>query len=103
MDLGIAGKTALVTGGDSGIGWHTARLLLDEGATVVLSDQDQSELDKAAAKLKAPDGRHFAFAADITSVDSLAALHASVADAVGDIDILVQAAGSPGPRDCSTS
>ncbi|WP_382307974.1 SDR family NAD(P)-dependent oxidoreductase [Herbiconiux sp. UC225_62] len=98
MDLGIAGKTALVTGGDSGIGWHTARLLLDEGATVVLSDQDQSELDKAAAKLKAPDGRHFAFAADITSVDSLAALHASVADAVGDIDILVQAAGVTGAQ-----
>lgn len=40
MDLGLDGRTALVTGGDSGIGWHTARLLLEEGATVVLSDQD---------------------------------------------------------------
>jgi NAD(P)-dependent dehydrogenase (short-subunit alcohol dehydrogenase family) len=98
MDLGITGKTALVTGGDSGIGWHTARILLEEGATVVVSDQDQKELDKAAAKLKAPEGRLFAFAADITSVDSLAALHAGVADAVGDIDILVQAAGVTGAQ-----
>ncbi len=39
MDLGITGKTALITGADSGIGWETARILLSEGATVVLSDQ----------------------------------------------------------------
>src|SRR4051794_21037363 len=36
MDLGIAGRTALVFGGDSGIGWRTARRLLAEGATVVV-------------------------------------------------------------------
>lgn len=51
MDLGITGKTALITGADSGIGWETARILLAEGATVVLSDQDQGSLDEAAAKL----------------------------------------------------
>jgi NAD(P)-dependent dehydrogenase (short-subunit alcohol dehydrogenase family) len=98
MDLGIAGKTALITGGDSGIGWHTARLLLDEGVTVVISDQDQDSLDAAAAELKAPKGRLHAFAADITSVDSLAALHEQVAEAVGAIDILVQAAGVTGAQ-----
>ena len=38
MDLGISGRTALVTGGDSGIGWHTAQLLLAEGVTVVVTD-----------------------------------------------------------------
>ncbi|WP_159498805.1 SDR family NAD(P)-dependent oxidoreductase [Microbacterium sp. 18062] len=98
MDLGITGKTALITGGDSGIGWHTARLLLAEGATVVLSDRDQKELDRAAAKLEAPSGSLHAFAADITSQDSLAALHDQVQDAVGDIDILVQAAGVTGTQ-----
>jgi NAD(P)-dependent dehydrogenase (short-subunit alcohol dehydrogenase family) len=32
VDLGISGRTALVTGGDSGIGWHTAQPLLDSGS-----------------------------------------------------------------------
>lgn len=98
MDLGIAGRTALISGGDSGIGWHTARLLLAEGATVVLTDLDQDSLDEAAAKLDAPDGRLFAFAADITKVDSIAAMHRQVMDAVGDIDILVQSAGITGAQ-----
>ncbi len=42
MDLGIEGRTALVFGGDSGIGWHTAKRLLDEGAIVVVSDSTRS-------------------------------------------------------------
>lgn len=98
MNLGITDRTALITGADSGIGWHTARLLLAEGVNVVISDLDQDELDKAAKRLEAPEGRLHAFAADVTSVDSLAALHTSVAEAVGDIDILVQASGVTGAQ-----
>jgi NAD(P)-dependent dehydrogenase (short-subunit alcohol dehydrogenase family) len=98
MDLRIAGKKALVTGADSGIGWETARLLLAEGVTVVVSDIDQERLDEAAARLDAADGRLFAFAADITDVGSLDELHAQVQDAVGDIDILVQSAGVTGAQ-----
>jgi NAD(P)-dependent dehydrogenase (short-subunit alcohol dehydrogenase family) len=94
MDLGITGKVALVTGADSGIGWETARLLRAEGATVVVSDTDQGSLDDAAAKL----GVMHAFAADITSVESLAELHDSVTKAVGAIDILVQSAGITGAQ-----
>lgn len=98
MDLGITGKKALITGGDSGIGWETARLLLEEGVTVVLSDKDQDALDEAAAKLDAPEGRLFAFAADVTSVEELASLSDLVQAAVGDIDILVQSAGVTGAQ-----
>ncbi|UFS60445.1 SDR family NAD(P)-dependent oxidoreductase [Subtercola endophyticus] len=98
MDLGISGKKALISGADSGIGWHTARLLLAEGVTVVITDQDQKSLDEAAKKLKADKGKLFAFSADLTSVDSIAALHESVTDAVGDIDILVQSAGITGAQ-----
>ncbi|MCU1481486.1 MAG: short chain dehydrogenase/oxidoreductase [Subtercola sp.] len=98
MDLGISGKKALISGADSGIGWHTARLLLAEGVTVVITDQDQESLDDSAKKLKADDGKLFAFAADLTSIDSIATLHESVTDAVGDIDILVQSAGITGAQ-----
>ena len=95
MDLGITGKTALITGADSGIGWHTAQQLLDAGATVVVSDKDQAKLDEAAGRLV---GDVHAFAADITSVESVAALRDRVLDAVGDIDILVQSAGITGAQ-----
>ena len=98
VDLGISGRTALVTGGDSGIGWHTARLLLEEGVTVVLSDVDQESLDAAAAKLKAPKKRLHAIAADLDSIESIIALRDATAEAVGDIDILVQSAGVTGAQ-----
>ena len=98
MDLGIAGRTALVTGADSGIGWHTAGTLLAEGATVVITDRDPDKLEVAAGKLDAPDGRLHHFTADIRSSSSLDALHHSVQQAVGDIDILVQSAGITGAQ-----
>ncbi|WP_182047626.1 SDR family NAD(P)-dependent oxidoreductase [Curtobacterium sp. ME26] len=98
MDLGITGKVALVFGGDSGIGWNTARILLAEGATVVVTDLDQGRLDTSADQLEAPPGRLFAFAADVTDADSLAALHTKVRDAVGEIDILVQSSGVTGAQ-----
>lgn len=98
MDLRIAGKKALVTGADSGIGWETARLLLDEGVTVVVSDREQESLDEAARRLDAPAGRLHAFAADITDAGELDRLHERVQEAVGDIDILVQSAGVTGAQ-----
>lgn len=94
MDLGITGKIALVSGGDSGIGWHTAKRLLSEGATVVITDKDQAKLDAAAAGL----GDVHAFAADLTDLESIDRLHEQVLAAVGDIDILVQSAGITGAQ-----
>jgi NAD(P)-dependent dehydrogenase (short-subunit alcohol dehydrogenase family) len=98
MDLGIEGKKALITGGDSGIGWHTARALLREGVTVVITDLVQGELDEAADRLDAAAGAVYAVAADVTDAASVASLHSSVADLVGAVDILVQAAGITGAQ-----
>ncbi|WIB77862.1 SDR family oxidoreductase [Curtobacterium sp. MCPF17_002] len=98
MDLGIQDKTALVFGGDSGIGWNTARILLAEGATVVVTDIDQARLDNSADQLEAAPGKLHAFAADVRSASSLAALHDRVRDAVGEIDILVQSSGVTGAQ-----
>ncbi len=44
----LAGKVALVTGGNSGIGLATAKLLSQEGAKVVISGRDRTTLDEAA-------------------------------------------------------
>lgn len=96
MDLGIAGRTALVTGADSGIGWQTAQLLAAEGVNVFLTDRDEESLTAAAKRIDRASGKVAHFTADITSLDSLAELHEKVADAVGEIDILVQSAGVTG-------
>lgn len=93
MDLGIRGRTALISGGDSGIGLATAKLLRDEGVTVVLTDVDQSKLDAAVRELG--DGAH-AFAADVTDPQSIGRLAEQVQGAVGDVDILVNSAGITG-------
>lgn len=98
MDLTISGRKALVSGADSGIGWCTAKRLLSEGVTVVITDKDQDSLDAAAEKLDAAPGTLFAFAADLTDIASIATMHDQVMDAVGDIDILVQSAGITGAQ-----
>ena len=95
MNLGLQGRVALVTGADSGIGWSTARLLLAEGATVVISDLKQDALDEAAGRLT---GNVHSFAADVTSADELRKLRTRIHSAVGEIDILVQSAGITGAQ-----
>ena len=55
--MGITGRKALVFGADSGIGWHTAQMLLDEGATVVVTGKDKDELKKKLKKAQGKLGR----------------------------------------------
>ncbi|SDR93575.1 SDR family NAD(P)-dependent oxidoreductase [Microlunatus soli] len=95
MDLGLAGRTALITGADSGIGWHAAQLLLAEGAMVVISDHDQTILDRAAAALDVDDNRLHAVAADVTDRASVGRLREQVRR-IGRIDILINSAGITG-------
>lgn len=98
MELGISGRTALVTGADSGIGRATAAELLAEGATVIITDRSQEELDGAAEELGAGPDRLFAIAADLTVPGDVAELRARVVDAVGQVDSLVHCAGITGAQ-----
>lgn len=97
MDLGIKGKVALVTGGALGIGKETARQLLEEGATVVITDKKEAELEEAANELGISH-TVYAYPADTTSTEDLKNLHTYVKEQVGEIDILVQNAGIAGEQ-----
>lgn len=95
MDLGISGKTALITGGDSGIGLATARLLLEEGVRVCITDVPSDDLDAAVAGLP---GEVQTVSADLTSGQDVERLVREVEAGIGMPDILVNTAGITGPQ-----
>ncbi|MGU3436338.1 SDR family NAD(P)-dependent oxidoreductase [Actinomycetes bacterium M1A6_2h] len=98
MDLGIKGKRAVVTGADSGIGWETTRMLIEEGVRVMVTDVDLERLEKAVAELNAPAGTVAAIKADITVPEDVERLHTAAVDALGGVDILVNCAGVTGAQ-----
>ncbi|MCC5894173.1 MAG: SDR family oxidoreductase [Alkalibacterium sp.] len=95
MDLGIDGKVALITGAASGIGRETAKALLNEGVTLVLTDIKEDALKETVLSLDSSK-KVYAYPADITSLTDLSKLHDYVKNEVGEIDILVQNAGTVG-------
>ena len=89
MDLGISGRTALVTGADSGIGLATAQLLHSEGVRVKITDLDQESLEQADLPQEV-----VRLAADLTEPTDVARLR----EQIGAVDILVQCAGITGAQ-----
>jgi NAD(P)-dependent dehydrogenase (short-subunit alcohol dehydrogenase family) len=86
MDLQLKGKTALITGSTGGIGYGIAKVLLNEGAQVIVNGRTQAGVDKAIASLKQATGKTpLGFAADMSKADDIARL----VKAHPDIDILV--------------
>ncbi len=85
------GRRALVTGATSGIGRATARLLLEQGATVLGTARREEALGQAASDLGAGE-RWIPIAGDLTSADFRASLIATAGEA-GGLDLLVNAAG----------
>ncbi|HEX4589973.1 MAG TPA: SDR family oxidoreductase [Gemmataceae bacterium] len=89
----LDGKTALITGGGSGIGLATAKAFLAEGAAVAITGRSQEKLLSAASELNAGE-RLIVHAADVTDKSQVAALVDSVTRRFGRIDILVNNAGA---------
>ena len=88
----LSGKTALVTGGGSGIGLAVARALLHEGARVVISGRHEDKLARAARELQAGDRVSYQ-AADVGEPEQVRRLIDETTRKCGRIDILVNNAG----------
>ncbi|SMF12931.1 3-oxoacyl-[acyl-carrier protein] reductase [Tistlia consotensis] len=92
MDLGIAGRRALVCGASQGLGYACAEALAAEGVAVTLVSRSEERLAAAAARLAESTGRRPAFVvADLSE----AAGRAAALAALPDPDILVTNAGGP--------
>jgi 3-oxoacyl-[acyl-carrier protein] reductase len=105
MDLGLAGRRAVVTGGSKGIGKAIAAELLAEGAAVTICSRHQDELEAAAVELvkQMPDGGAGSVRAmpcDVTVPEQVAEFIAAAA--VGGLDILVNNAGAARPGQFAT-
>ncbi|WP_424631024.1 SDR family NAD(P)-dependent oxidoreductase [Bradyrhizobium sp. SYSU BS000235] len=89
----LKGKTALITGGNSGIGLATAKLFVAEGARVAITGRNKATLDAAAKELGA---NAIAIAADANDVAATERAFAQAAETFGKFDIVFANAGIPG-------
>lgn len=89
----LTGRSALVTGGNSGIGEAMARALGLAGASVLLLARRQAQLAAACARLSGDGIAVQSMTADLTDLDTLPAVAAHAQQRLGAIDILINAAG----------
>ncbi|MEM8986109.1 MAG: SDR family oxidoreductase [Pseudomonadota bacterium] len=93
----VDGKTALVTGGGSGLGAETARLLVKEGARVAVTDINPESAAEVAAEINAErDGAAISLGHDVTSPEQWTAALDAAKAAFGGLNILVNNAGIGG-------
>ena len=95
MQQGIRldGKTALVTGASSGLGWRFAQVLAAAGAGVALAARSSDKLEQLKREIAEVGGKAWAVKMDVTDVASVRAAVAAAESALGGIDILVNNSG----------
>ncbi len=95
MQLGLEGKTAIVTGGSKGIGLETARLLAEEGVKVLICARRESALAEARRDIEKTTGEKVeTFSLDVTDLEQINQLPAVARDRLGRVDLLVNNAGT---------
>ncbi len=89
-----AGRVALITGGNSGIGWQTARVLAGHGARVILAGRDPGRLDPAAERIRAevPAAEVDTLVLDLGDLTSIGVAAKQIVDG-GPLDLLINNAG----------
>ena len=86
-------RVAIVTGASAGIGRATALALADAGASVVVTARRAERLETLTQEIEAAGGKCLPMAADVVSLDEVAAVVAGAREQLGSIDILVNNAG----------
>src|SRR5665213_1219509 len=100
MDLQLKGKTALITGSTGGIGYGIAKVLLNEGAQVIINGRTQATVDKASAALQQATGKApLGFAGDMSKADDIAHL----VKAYPTVDILINNVARFAPHEFTQS
>jgi 3-oxoacyl-[acyl-carrier protein] reductase len=89
MDLGLRERVCVVTGSTGGIGLETARLLCEEGASVVVTGRDAGRVERVRSDV----GAALGLAADLADVDAPRALIEQTTARVGPVDVLVNNVG----------
>jgi 3-oxoacyl-[acyl-carrier protein] reductase len=94
MDLGLGGRGYLLTGASRGLGFATARALVDDGARVVISSRGQESVDRAVAELgELASG----VAADLADPAATGRLVSEARNRLGTIDGVLLSVGGPKP------
>ena len=96
MDLGLAGKFALITGGSHGIGLATAQALAEEGCNVAICARSEGRLQKEALDLEARGVNSLAIQGDVMIPTDIDRIVSSVVKSWGTIHILVNNVGGGG-------
>jgi 3-oxoacyl-[acyl-carrier protein] reductase len=96
MDLGLGGRGFLLTGASRGLGFATARALVDDGARVLISSRSAESVDAAAASLGGAPAAT-GVAADLSSPDAAEELVGAAVDRLGRVDGVLISVGGPAP------
>src|SRR6186713_367983 len=86
----LENKTAVITGGNSGIGLSTAILFAEQGAKVAITGRNETTLDQAVREIK---HNAIGIKADVTNVESIANSYQQIHRKLGKIDVLIINAG----------
>lgn len=93
MTKGIEGKVVLITGGSTGIGAETARLLAERGAKVAIAARRKDRLDEVVADIAATGGTARSYALDVTDKSAVQSVVAAIIADFGRLDVLINNAG----------
>ncbi|MFS4469882.1 SDR family NAD(P)-dependent oxidoreductase [Chryseobacterium sp. T20] len=93
MKLLLENKTAVITGGSSGIGLATAKLFAQEGANLVLTSINKEELDKVVGEITGAGGKAIGLVADSADPKAPKEVFTKAIETFGQVDILVNNAG----------
>lgn len=89
----LTGRTALVTGASSGLGWRFAEVLAAHGAKVAIAARRTERLDQLASGIRDAGGIAHPVALDVTDPDAIPRAFDAAEEAIGPVDILVNNAG----------